>query len=53
MATRQLLTVDEVINCEVLDDEDYDNPDEPMMEGSDDFSDLELDDNIDNGDTFE
>ena len=36
MATRQLLTVDEVINCVVSDDEDYDDPDEPMMEGSDD-----------------
>ena len=51
---RQLLTVDEVINCVVSDDEDYDDPDEPMMEGSDDdFSDLELDDNMDDGDTFE
>ena len=53
MATRQLLTVDEIINCVVSDDEDYDDPDEPMMEGSDDddFSDLELDDNMDDGDT--
>ena len=53
MATRQLLTVDEVINCVVSDDKDYDDPDEPMMEDSDDdFSDLELDDNMDDGDTF-
>ena len=53
MATRQLLTVDAVINCVVSDDEDYDDPDEPMMEGSDDFSDLQLDDNMDDGDTLE
>ena len=40
MATRQLLTMDAVINCVVSDDEDYDDPDEPVMAGSDDFSDL-------------
>ena len=43
MTKRQHWTVDEIINNVVSDDEDYD-PEEPMMEGSDDdFSDLELD----------
>ena len=42
MAKRQRLSVDDVMDV-LSDDEDYD-PDEPMMEGSDDeFSDLEMD----------
>lgn len=43
MAKRQWFTLDEVLDDVLSDDEDYD-PDEPMMEGSDDdFSDLEMD----------
>ena len=43
MAKRQHLTLEEVLDDVLSDDEDYD-PDEPMMEGSDDeFSDLEMD----------
>ena len=43
MAKRQRLTVEQVLE-DISDDEDYDDPDEPMMEGSDDeFSDLEMD----------
>ena len=44
MTKRQHWTVDDIINNVVSDDEDYD-PEEPMMEGSDDdFSNLEWDD---------
>ena len=43
MAKRQRLTVEQILE-DISDDEDYDDPDEPMMEGSDDdFSDLEMD----------
>ena len=43
MAERQRLTVEQVFE-DISDDEDYDDLDEPMMEGSDDdFPDLEMD----------
>ena len=42
MAKRQRLTVEEVLETMQLDFED--DPDEPMMEGSDEFSDLETSD---------
>ena len=32
------------------DDQEYDDPDEPVMEGSDEFSDLELDEDDTNAD---
>ena len=46
MTKRQRLTLNEVLDDVLSDsDDDYDDPDEPMMEGSDDeFSDLELED---------
>ena len=45
--TKRLYTADKVL-ADVDDDQDYDDPDEPVMEGSDDeFSDLELDKDID------
>ena len=44
MTKRSRLTVEEVLDNVLSDDEDYDDPDEPMMPGSDDeFSDLEID----------
>ena len=43
MTKRLHYTVEDVID-QLSDDDDYDDPDEPMMEGSDDeFSDLEMD----------
>lgn len=49
MTKRQRLTVDQVLEDMLSDDEDYDNPDEPMIDGSDDdFSDLEMDERDDN-----
>ena len=43
MAKRQRLTVEQILE-DISDDEDYDDPDEPLMEGSDDdFSDLDMD----------
>ena len=42
MAKRQRLTVEEVLETMQLDFED--DPDEPMMEGSDEFSDMETSD---------
>ena len=42
MAKRQRLTVEEVLETMQLDLED--DPDEPMMEGSNEFSDLETSD---------
>ena len=49
--TKRLLTTDKVLETLLDsddDDQDYDDPDEPIMEGSDDeFSDLELDDEPD------
>ena len=46
--TKRLYTAEKVLEAvleDVDDDQDYDDPDEPVMEGSDDeFSDLELDD---------
>ena len=50
MTKRLHYTVEDVINHLSDDEEDYDDPDEPMMEGSDDeFSDLEMDEReIDN-----
>ena len=45
MTKRLHLTLDEVLDEVLSDDEDLADPDEPMMEGSDDeFSDLEMDD---------
>ena len=44
MAKRQRLTVEEVLESMQLDFEELDDPDEPMMEGSDEFSDLEMSD---------
>ena len=45
--TKRLYTAEKVLEAvleDVDDDQDYDDPDEPVMEGSDDeFSDLELD----------
>ena len=53
MTKRQRWTVDEVIN-NVVEDEDYDDPEEPLMEGSDDdFSDLEYDDGRDYADMLD
>ena len=47
--TKRLYTAEKVLEAvleDVDDDQDYDDPDEPVMEGSDDeFSDLELDEN--------
>lgn len=44
MTKRQHLTLEEVLDDVLSDNEDYDDPHEPVMEGSDDeFSDLELD----------
>ena len=45
MTKRLHFTLEEVLEDVLSDDEDLDDPDEPMMEGSDDeFSDLEVDD---------
>ena len=44
--TKRLYTAENVLEAvlEDVDDDDYDDPDEPVMEGShDEFSDLELD----------
>ena len=45
--TKRLYTAEKVLEAvleDMDDDQDYDDPDEPVMEGSDDeFSDLELD----------
>ena len=45
--TKRLYTAEKVLEAvleDVDDDQDYDDPDEPVMEGSDDeFSNLELD----------
>ena len=49
--TKRLYTAEKVLEAvleDVDDDQDYDDPDEPVMEGSDDeFSDLELNDDAD------
>ena len=47
MTKRLHLTAEEVLDNVFLDDDDdFDDPDEPVMEGSDDeFSDLDIDDN--------
>ena len=43
MTKRQHFTLDEVLDNVLSDDEDYDDLDEPIMEGSDDeFSDLDV-----------
>ena len=44
MTKRLHYTVEDVIDQLSDEDDDYDDPDEPMMKGSDDeFSDLEMD----------
>ena len=48
MTKRLHFTLEEVLDDILSDDEDVDDPDEPMMEGSDDdFSDLEMDEDED------
>ena len=48
MTIRLHFTLEEVLDDVLSDDEDVDDPDEPMMEGSDDdFSDLEMDEDED------
>ena len=48
MTKRLHFTLEEVLDDVLSDDEDVDDPDEPMMEGSDDdFSDLEMDEDED------
>ena len=45
---QQSLTLDEVLDDVLSDDDDYDDSDKPIVEGSDnEFSDLELDDDDD------
>ena len=48
MTKRPRWTAEEVVQ-NLSDDDDLDDPDEPLMEGSDEFSDLELDSDY-NGD---
>ena len=53
MTKRPCMTAEEVLEVVLSDDDELDDPDEPMMEGSDDeFSDLEVDsdDEYDPGD---
>lgn len=54
MTKRLHFTLAEVLDKVVSDDENMDDPDEPMMEGSDDeFSDLDVDDDIYDEDDIE
>ena len=53
MTKRQHYTLEEVMDHLSDEEDDYDDPDEPMMEGSDDeFSDLEMDER-DDGDMYD
>ena len=52
MTKRLHFTLEEVLDNVFSDDEDLDDPDEPMMDGSDDdFSDLEVDEDEDDIDS--
>ena len=50
MTKRLHFTLEEVLEDVLSDDEELDN-DEPMMEGSDEFSDLEMDEDEDDTDS--
>ena len=54
MAKRPRWTAEEVVQNLSDDDDDLDDPDEPMMDSSDDeFTDLELDSDYDDGDMMD